>query len=250
MAADLLPGQLLRDDELQAALEGSDSPGGNDGSATPTSFRTAGLAAVAVSSPSTTARKRRGFEAVHRGRYLASEQRLEWSLHRADALSGDRFKKLIFVKSALYEWFPAWVSVWLILALEGGNHRLATNRDLSPFCLQYWARGAFFFDALFATSTVSFVLWLHYQPPSISVWEISFTFGCFLMRGFVIASKYAFYTDMELQKDVGMRSRNYEVEWRGEKKQAANWVCNFTGTLMVKILAMLSRFVALPSRRS
>ena len=54
--------------------------------------------------------RRRGFEAVHRGRYLASEQRLEWSLHRADALSGDRFKKLIFVKSALYEWFP--LKVW------------------------------------------------------------------------------------------------------------------------------------------
>eukprot|EP01050_Picozoa_sp_SAG11_P006812 SAG11_NODE_545_length_8621_cov_25.321521_2_plen_211_part_00 len=145
----------------------------------------------------TTSKGDGSFEAVHRGRYLPDEEKEEWHQHRADALSGDRLKPWIFAKAALYELFPGFISVWLILILEAGNHNLAANRNLSPFKKFPLGIATSIVDVLLLAPYVSFALWLYYRPAGVDLWEVLFTFCFPLMRSLVIGSKYGYYVRLQ-----------------------------------------------------
>ena len=188
------PPGFLDDEKLeQILIDAADDAGGGGvgGKLSLGSVRAIGAAAVA------TAKGDRSFEAVHRGRYLPDEARDEWQQHRADALSGDRLKPWVFAKASLYELFPGFISVWLILILEAGNHNLAANRNLTPFKKFPLGLGTLFADMIGAAPYASFALWLYYRPPGVDVWEVSFTLCFPIMRSLVIAAKYGYYTDLE-----------------------------------------------------
>eukprot|EP01046_Picozoa_sp_COSAG06_P051012 COSAG06_NODE_8225_length_2232_cov_1.493671_1_plen_645_part_00 len=209
-----------------------------------TSFRAAGQAVLA-SGKMAQFHGDRAFEAVHRGRYLRPEDRQLWSRDRDDAFSSDNFKPTVFAKSALYELFPAYVAVWIILIIERGNHTLAQNRMLSPFLATYWKGNgrtppAFPFDVFIQPCPyVSFALWLWYRPESIDGWEVGFTLAMHIMRALVIGSKYAYYNDLDLGRDVGESTEGYRVEMRMMRKLASNWVCNAPDVLNSVLLEEL-----------
>ncbi len=226
------PPGFLDDEKLEEILIGASgdvSAGGNAEESHDSSGggMSLGSSARAVGSVVLAATKGdRSFEAVHRGRYLPSGGRDEWQQHRADVLSGDRLKPWVFAKGALYELFPGFVSVWLILIFEGGNHNVAANRNLTPFKKFPLGLGFAIVDMLALAPYVSFVLWLYYRPPGVDVWEVGFTFCFPFMRSLVVGAKYGYYTDLECDAEIGFGGKNYEVEDRMNKKLASNWVCN------------------------
>ena len=160
MAGPPLPGSLDEAQEEISVLVRGERAGLAAAPASPgSSLRTAGAAVMLAMTKGD-----RSFEAVHRGRYLPDQARDEWQRHRADALSGDRLKPWTFAKASLYELFPGFISVWLILALEGGNHSVAANRNLTPFKKFPLGIGTAFGDLLLlAAPYASFVLWLYYR---------------------------------------------------------------------------------------
>jgi hypothetical protein len=245
----------LRDEELDQILVAADgglaAAGGGGlslthaGAGRQAALATSGLAKTAVLdawAASGSGGGRRSYEAVHRERYLPAAEREGWELHCTDMLSGDRFKPLIFAKSVLYELLPAWAAVWVIIGLEGGNHKLAVTRLLSPFTVAYWTQFRWFMDLFALLPAISFAVWALYrdeETAGIDVWEVGFTLMLTLLRALVVATKYAYYTDLEVGSDVGLLSRNYEVEERLTKKLAANWVTNSNNKLRSVLLEEL-----------
>ncbi len=225
------PPGFLDDEKLEEILisaggnaeESQESSGGR--LSLGSSARAVGTVALATN------RGDRSFEAVHRGRYLPSGARDEWQQHRADALSGDRLKPWVFAKASLYELFPGFVSVWLVLIFEGCNHNVAANRNLTPFKKFPLGLAFTIVDLLAQAPYAAFVLWLYYRPPGVDVWEVGFTFCFPFMRSLVIGAKYGYYTDLECNADTGFGGKNYEVEDRMNKKLASNWVCNLRNQL-------------------